>query len=129
MTDQEWMRQFEEATLPNESFHHSDHVKMAFLYLQHYAPVEALDRFSAALRHFAKAHGKADRYHETVTWAFLFLIRERLARAGSPCTWDDFASRNPDLLRWDGHILNKFYRPETLSSQLAKNVFVFPDKL
>jgi hypothetical protein len=129
MTDQDWIRRFEDASLPNDSFHHPDHVKMAFLYLQSYPPMEALSRFTAALKRFAQAHGKADRYHETITWAFLFLIRERLARSGQSCTWEDFIERNPDLLRWNPNILAKYYHPETLSSALAKAVFIFPDKL
>jgi hypothetical protein len=128
MTDREWMEQFENATLPNDSFHHADHVKMAFLYLRKYPALEALDRFSSALTRFAKAHGKSDRYNETVTWAFLFLIRERLARAGCSQNWEEFAASNTDLLRWDEHILKKYYRPETLSSALAKCTFVFPDR-
>lgn len=129
MTDQEWMRRFEDATLPNESFHHSDHVKMAFLYLQMYSPLEALERFCSALKHFATAHGKQDRYHETITWAFLLLIRERQARTAAPCTWEQFAALNPDLLGWSPNILAKYYRAETLASPLAKSVFIFPDNL
>jgi hypothetical protein len=129
MNDNEWMEQFENATLPNESFHHADHVKMAFLYLQKYPPLEALQRFSCSLKNFAGAHGKSDRYNETVTWAFLLLIRERLGRAGYSQSWSEFAANNQDLLHWQDHILKKYYRAETLGSPLAKNIFLFPDNL
>jgi hypothetical protein len=128
MNDSEWMQAFEAGTLPNGSFHHADHVKMAFLYLQKYAPLEALGRFSAALTRFATANGKPALYNETITWAFLLLIRERIARAGSPQTWAEFSAANTDLLRWDDNILKKYYRSETLTSELAKSVFLFPDK-
>jgi len=127
MNDEEWMRQFAEATLPNESFHHADHVKMGFLYLQKYPLVEALERFCADIQHFARAHGKADRYSETITWAFLLLMHERLARSGQAQSWNEFAAGNADLLRWDESILKKYYRAETLRSPLAKRVFLFPD--
>jgi hypothetical protein len=129
MKDSEWMEAFESCTLPNDAFHHRDHVKMAFLYLQEYQPLEALGHFSSALRRFATAHGKPNLYNETITWAFLLLIRERIARTNSPQTWPEFSSSNADLLRWDDHILEKYYRPETLASELAKRVFLFPDKL
>jgi len=129
MTDQEWMRGFEAATLPNESFHHADHVKMAFLYLQSYPPFEALDRFAASLKRFAQAHGKAERYHETITWALLYLIRERLARSAWSRNWEEFAARNSDLLLWKPSILAKYYHAETLASPLAKEVFVLPDRI
>jgi hypothetical protein len=129
MTDREWMEQFESCVLPNDSFHHADHVKMAYLYLQKYPPLEALGRFSASLVRFATAHGKPHLYNETVTWAFLLLIRERMARVNPPQAWAEFAASNEDLMRWDDNILKKYYRLETLSSQLAKTIFVFPDKL
>jgi hypothetical protein len=129
MNDSEWMEAFESCTLPNASFHHRDHAKMAFLYLQKYKPLEALGHFSSALTRFATAHGKPNLYNETITWAFLLLIRERLARTNSPQTWPEFSATNTDLLRWDDNILEKYYRPETLTSKLAKSVFLFPDKL
>ncbi len=127
MNESEWIQAFENSTLPNESFHHADHVRMAFLYLQKYAPLEALARFSSALKRFAAANGKPNLYHETITWAFLLLIRERLARTSFPQTWAEFSAGNPDLLRWDDSILKKYYRPETLASNLARSVFLFPD--
>jgi hypothetical protein len=129
MNDPEWMQAFESCTLPSGSFHHAEHVKMAFLYLQKFAPLEALDRFSSNLTRFAAAHGKPGLYNETITWAYLLIIRERIARANSPQTWAEFSSANADLLRWEDNILKKYYRPETLTSELAKRTFLFPDKL
>ncbi|HMD07873.1 MAG TPA: hypothetical protein VKH63_10095 [Candidatus Acidoferrum sp.] len=129
MNDSEWMEAFERCTLPNGTFHHAEHVKMAFLYLQKYTPLEALDRFASNLTRFAAAHGKPNLYNETITWAFLLLIRERIARVNSEQTWAEFSASNADLLRWDDNILKKYYRPETLTSELAKKVFLFPDKL
>lgn len=129
MNESEWMEAFERGTLPIDTFHHTEHVKMAFLYLQKYPPLEALGRFSSALTRFATAHGKPNLYHETITWAFLLLIRERIARANSPQKWTEFSASNADLLCWDDNILKKYYRPETLTSELAKSIFLFPDKL
>jgi hypothetical protein len=129
MTEHEWMAEFEKCTLPNGSFHHADHVKMAFLYLQKYPPLEALSRFSSALKRFAAAQGKPDLYNETITWGFILLIRERMARASSPQSWAEFSASNADLLRWDNNVLKKYYFPETLSSELAKRVFLFPDRV
>ncbi len=128
MTDDEVIASFEDCSLAAESFHHADHVRMAFLYLCRYPVLEALERFSTSLIRFATANGKPGRYNETVTWAFLLLIRERMARAGCQLTWSEFASRNADLLNWDDNVLKKYYRSETLSSDLAKSTFLLPDK-
>src|ERR1700746_3091775 len=98
MTDDEFMVSFENCSLSNEAFHHADHVRMAFLYLSRYSALEALQRFSSSLARFAEAHGNPGLYNETVTWAFLFLIRERMVRAGWQQTWAQFAHDNEDLL-------------------------------
>ena len=42
MTDDEFLANFEDCSLANESFHHSDHVKMPFLYLCRYPALEAI---------------------------------------------------------------------------------------
>jgi hypothetical protein len=129
MTDDELLSRFEDGSLVSESFHHSDHVKMAFLFLSRYPALEALGRFSTSLIRFAIAKGKPRLYNETITWALLLLIRERMVRAEGPQNWTEFAARNPDLLNWKDNVLQKYYRGETLASDLARRIFLFPDKL
>jgi len=126
MIDQELIDRFEAGAVPE--FHHADHVRLAFAYLQKYPPLTALDRFSGALKRFAASHGKPQLYSETITHAYFFLIRERMARRGS-IGWDEFATQNQDLLIWKDGILNRYYQESTLKSDLARSVFVFPDKL
>ena len=128
MTDEELMRQFEDASLPPDTFHHLEHVRAAFLYLRDYPVLEAMARFSATLKRFAAAQGKAERYHETITWAYLLMVRERMARSGRPLSWVEFAAANPDLLRYKDGVLKKYYRDETLASEVARGTFVFPDR-
>jgi len=128
LSDDEFIASFENCSLENHSFRHADHVRMAFLYLSRYPALQALERFSASLARFAAANGKPELYNETVTWAFLLLIRERMARAGNHHTWAQFATSNPDLLTWKNGILKRYYRDETLASELAKKTFLFPDR-
>jgi hypothetical protein len=128
MTGDELIKQFEEGTTATDTFHHADHVRLAFEYLRRYPAFEALERFSNALQRFATAQGRAQRYHETVTWAYLLLIRERMARAGCEQVWEEFAGCNRDLLVWQGGVLATLYRQETLDSDLARRTFVLPDR-
>jgi hypothetical protein len=127
MSNEQLIRQFESDTLPEDSFHHADHIRLAFAYLSQYPPLQALDKFCGALKRYAAARGKSQLYHETITHAYFFLIRERMAR--SPATeWDEFSRRNLDLLTWKDGILSRYYEEATLQSELARAVFVFPDK-
>jgi hypothetical protein len=127
MTDQELIDRFEDGTLPEACFHHREHVRTAFLYLTRYPALEALQIFSNTLRKFAIALGKTQLYHETITWAYVFLIHERMARAETKQTWEEFARSNPDLLQWKDGVLTRYYRAETIASDLARSVFVLPD--
>jgi hypothetical protein len=121
------IEEFEQGRAP-AGFHHADHVRVAFAYVAQYPFLEAVARFCAALKRFANAHGKPQLYHETITWAYLLLIRERQARAGCVQTWEEFAERNADLLVWKGGVLANLYRQETLDSDLARHTFVLPDQ-
>ena len=125
MTDGELMERFEDGSIPADCFHHLEHVRVAFLYLCRFPIPEALQRFTNALKRFAAAQGKADRYHETISWAYMLLVQERMTR---PQEWDRFAAENPDLLNWKVSILKSYYREETLKSEKARRVFVLPDK-
>ncbi|MBV8207589.1 MAG: hypothetical protein JO041_12415 [Acidobacteria bacterium] len=130
LTDAELLAGFQSCRLGE--FHHADHVRVAFLYVRRYACAEALVRFPAALKRFATAKGKPGLYHETITWAFLLLIAERIARwageKGKEPDWVEFSAANPDLLAWKPGVVHRYYREETLGSELAKKVFLWPDR-
>jgi hypothetical protein len=127
VTDRQFLERFEDQTLNEAEFRHGDHVRLAWLYLQRLPLSEAISVFSRGLKEFATRFGKPDRYHETITLAYLLLINERMARRPACSDWTDFATGNADLLTWKGGILDSYYRPETLSADLARRVFVFPE--
>jgi len=125
--NQALIAQFEQGRAP-EGFHHADHVRVAFAYISEFPLLEALARFSSALRRFAQAQGKPGLYHETITWAYLFLIAERIAISTRLPSWEEFSAQNPDVLVWRGGIVEKYYTKSTLNSDLARQRFVLPDR-
>lgn len=126
LDDATLLREFEDGTI--SAFHHREHVRVAWLYLKSEPPLTALAHFAEGLQRFAAARGASGLYHETITWAYLLLIRERMERGGTDTTSEEFADRHPDLLSWKPSILDRYYRPETLGSELARRVFVMPDR-
>jgi len=132
MSDDQFIAAFEAGLLASENFHHQEHVRMGFLYMSRFPVLEGVGRFSEGLRRLAAKCGRPNLYHETITWAFLLLIRERLARAlehrGRLPSWDEFAADNRDLLRGKDQILKQYYRDETLKSELARKTFIMPDR-
>jgi len=129
MEDKELIERFESCTLAGADFHHRDHVKVVWLYLRGNSVLETLARFGAGLKRFAKANGKPNIYHETITWAYVFLIHERMERNRDEQSWPGFVEANPDLFDWKDNILKSYYQIETLSSERARRTFVLPDKL
>ena len=132
MTDDRFVAAFEAASFRNEDFHHPDHVRLGFLYMCRFPGIEGMRRFCEGLKKLAAVSGKPSLYHETITWAFLLLIRERLARRsehnGRMPTWDEFATNNQDLLKGKDHVLKEYYVAGTLASAFARKTFVLPDR-
>jgi hypothetical protein len=128
-TEAEFVAAFEDTSLPEAAFRHRDHVRLAWIYLRETPVPEALARFAEGLKRFAAAKGKAGLYHETITFAYLLLINERVERSGRGSSFDDFAEANPDLLVWRPSILASYYKEETLGSLLARRTFVLPDRV
>lgn len=125
MTDEELVLGFESGDLPTELFTHAEHVRVAWWYLQHEPLLLALARFRTTLRRFAAGKGKPERYHETITFAYMLLIAERLGGARE-LSWPDFAARHPDLLEWQPSILTQYYADDVLASAQARETFVLP---
>jgi hypothetical protein len=124
--DASLMARFEDGTLPPSELGHREHVRLAWLYLRE-APFEtAAARFCADLRRFAAAIGKADRYHETITWAYLALVNERRNVEGAPTEFEAFACANPDLFDQEKGALAAHYDEATLRSPLARRAFLLP---
>jgi len=128
MKDAELLAQFETASLPKEVFGHREHVRVAWLFVRKYGLPEAFSRFADTLKRFADANGVPQLYHETITWAYLLLIQERLAREAA-AGWDEFAAANADLLTWKPSVLDRYYTPALLWSDLARTTFVMPDRV
>jgi hypothetical protein len=126
-SDRFLISEFEKGRAPGD-FHHADHLRVAFAYVSEFSMPEALAKFSASLKRFAISKNKPNLYHETITWTYMLLIGERIARAGTAQSWEEFAAGNQDLLVWKSGILERYYSKPTLESDLARKRFVLPDR-
>jgi hypothetical protein len=99
-----------------------------WLYLIRFPATEAIARFSEILRSYATPLGKAERYHETITWPYLLLLNECIHCSKPIATWGEFAAAYADLFDWKNSILLRYYREETLKSELVRRIFVMPDR-
>jgi hypothetical protein len=126
LDDDALIEAFEGLAIAPADFRHREHVRLGFAMLQREADFgEGAVRFHRALRRFVAAHGAAAKYHETLTWAFLALIHERMYR--DPCaTSHELLARHPDLLA--GALARSYDVAEIAASPIARAVFVLPTR-
>jgi hypothetical protein len=126
--DETLLDAFESCTLSPAALGHREHVRVAWLILRAHPRFEdGAHRFCAGLRRFAEAHGNAGLYHETITWAYLVLVNERM-RAGRAAAFEGFATENGDLFRAGLGALAPFYERDVLRSEQAKKAFLLPGR-
>jgi hypothetical protein len=124
VTDQEFLRALETCKLPESQFGHAAHVRAAYLYLQQSDFAGTVDRIRRAIRNYATHQGKPDRYHETITVAYVALIQEHIFERGGSGGWEAFARQNSELCKPD--LLEQFYSRALLDSEMARKVFLLP---
>ena len=117
------LEEFDRGAIPNAAFHHQDHVRIAFEMLANADFETALARFASRLRMIAATAGHPEKFHMTITVAFMSAISERLARDGA-VAWEEFARRNSDLL--DRAYVRRLYTAAELESDIARRTFILP---
>ena len=125
--DLEFIRAFETGALPNSAFHHRDHLRLAWLYLRRDGAEAGTREVLDGIRHFATAHGAADRFHETLTRFWVRLVQHLLDAFPRVERFDDLLVRYPPAL--DKTMVYRHYRPESLASPAARSAWVEPDLL
>lgn len=108
------------------ALNHREHVMIAWHYARTWSGPDGLAELARGIREVALGLGKPDLYHETLTWAWFALIRERVDRLGPAASWEEFESVSEDIL--SGRALDPLYDRATLESPRAKRVFLLPDR-
>jgi hypothetical protein len=119
-----FLQELETCVLPEIDFGHAAHVRAAYLYLREGDFADALPRLQRTIRAYASSLARPDRYHETITVAYLALIQQHMAERGDGGGWDGFARDNPEL--FDRNLLLHFYSRSQLDSGIARRLFLLP---
>jgi hypothetical protein len=119
--DARFLAALEDATLPPDRFDHAAHVRAGYLYLRRQPFPQATAAMCATLERYTRALGRSDRYHETITVAFMALINAQLRQHGDAGGWEQFRARHPQLLCSDA--LLAYYPRAVLDSRAARECF------
>jgi len=125
--DEAFIHAFETGAIPNGAFHHQDHLRLAWLYVRRDGPEAGAREVIDGIRHFAVAHGAADRFHETLTRFWVHLVQHLVEAFPAVDRFDRLLARYPRLA--DKGLVFRHYRPETLASAAARTGWAPPDLL
>ena len=124
LSDDELVRGFEAGTL--SELPHASHVRLTLIYLARHGEAEARRRLADGLLLFATAKGHPEKFHVTMTRAWLELIESALRRHPQTSDPQTLVAACPELL--DKDAINCFYSPERLASDDARAGWVPPDR-
>lgn len=120
----ELRRSFEAHDLDASAFRHLDHVGVAYDMLRDDDFIDAAAKYAESIRTLATKAGAAEKFNATITFAFMSLIAERM-KTTDHAGYEDFIGQNQDLMSKD--VLEQWYSPARLRSDLARHVFLLPD--
>ena len=123
--DEDFLRAFEDLSFPADLFHHREHIRVAWLYLKSTDASRAAERMSEGIRRFANHHGATQKYHHTLTLAWMRLVAAALVETPEGTTFEQFITAHPQL---EGtNLLAKYYSKELLQTAAARETWVEPD--
>ncbi|MDQ3169340.1 MAG: hypothetical protein M3Q55_04250 [Acidobacteriota bacterium] len=124
--DRAFLGSFETCTIAPSTFHHREHVRLAYLYLCNGGVRDAHRRLRASLLAFLAHNGvDAATYHETITRAWILAVDHFMEPAEPAASFDAFIAANPRLL--DTNIMLTHYTKARLFSDDARAAFIEPD--
>ena len=126
LSDDEFLKQFEDNSLPPEYFSHLGHLRLAWLYVTKHDLDSAISKTCDGIKSYAESLGAHDKFHYTMTHAFVKIIHQRMLDQGDH-GWREFLNRNQDLVNTAAEVLLQYFREETLFSKNARKQLVSAD--
>src|SRR5712692_4496737 len=117
-SDDEFLRAFEDLSFPADRFHHREHIRVAWLYLKSSDATRAAERMSEGIRRFANHQGATQKYHHTLTLAWMRLVAAALVETPEGYTFEQFIAAHPQLK--DTNLLAKYYSKELMKTAAAR---------
>ena len=112
-------------TGPSGQFRHRQHINLAFVAVRRYGMPEATTRICDWIQHIAAYERAPQKYHHTVSQAWVEIVAHHVDADPHCADFDTFARRNPALL--DKRLLSRHYRSSTLAADPARRGWVEPD--
>lgn len=127
LSDEHFLAQFADKSLPPEQFTHIGHLRLAWLHLRQNSLEHVVNELTNGIDAYATNLGAAEKFHFTITEALLRVMNYRMSLQ-SQTDFDSFLKANTDLQQNALAVLYQYYSEERLHSLEAKQKFIAPDK-
>jgi hypothetical protein len=124
-SDDDFLRAFEDLSFPVDLFHHREHIRVAWLYLKSSDASRAVELMATGIRQFANHHGATQKYHHTLTLAWIRLVAAALVETPEGYSFEQFIAEHPELS--EKNLLARYYSSELLQTTAAREGWVEPD--
>jgi hypothetical protein len=119
-------RQFDAGELSPACFDHKAHLRLAYVHLVSHGPGNAVATFRGSLQRFLRHHQiDADKFHETLTQAWLQAVWYFMQRYGDTVNSDEFLAKSQVL--HDPKVMLTHYSTDVLFGEEARRQFVVPN--
>jgi hypothetical protein len=128
LDDDAFEHAFESCTLDPILFTHEAHLRLAFIHIQKYGRLRAIDNIRQQLKKYVVFAGESNKYHDTISVASINLMDELLSKDRSK-DFKSFILEYPDLLYNFKKVINDRYSYDVFHSNEARDSYQAPDKI
>ncbi len=128
LSDQEFIAQFANCSLPPSLFTHEAHLRLAWVLISTYGLEAACPLSCQHIKNFDIVHGDGSKFNTTVTIAATKVVYHFIQKSQSS-TFQDFIQEFPRLKYNFRELLDCHYGFDIFSSIQAKTAYLAPDLL
>ena len=124
LEDDAFVAAFYAGRIPNQGFHHRDHLRLAWVQIHRLGLEKAAESVTRGILRFATHHGSAERYNDTLTRFWLRLVATAIGYHPT-LTFEVLLEAEPHLLQKD--LPFRHWSRDRLMSPAARAGWVDPD--
>ena len=126
ISDEQFIRQFEDLTLGKAYFNHLGHLKISWLYLHEFELDIAISLVCKGIQNYATSLGDKQKFNLTITDSLVRIMAKRINDKQNN-NWLLFLSENIDLVENSMAVLAQYFTKDRLLSEQAKMTLISPD--
>ncbi len=126
LSDEAFLKQFEDTSLPPSLFNHEAHLRLAWLHIRRSGKEQAKLDIKRQLQNYVRSVGAEDKYHETLTIASVEAVHHFICHAPTE-QFEDFIELNAPLKNQFKALINSHYSFDIFDSIPAKKAYIAPD--